>query len=113
MVLKKGWPGTLPEMSLATDRWPRGQILHAFPEAHPLAMGRWGAVACPGGRECPLAPRQRIKCSLAGIRAPLSPPPRCLASSRKNSPAGGAGQLGSPGQGPSASVRLPAAHPAR
>lgn len=46
-------------------------------------MGRWGAVARPGGRKCTHAPRQRIKCSLAGISAPLSPQPCCLASSRE------------------------------
>lgn len=70
MVLKKGWPGTLPETSPVTCPWPRDQILHALPEAHPLAMGRWGAAARPGGRKCTHTPRQRIKCSPAGISAP-------------------------------------------
>lgn len=76
MVLKKGWPGTLPETSPVTCPWPRDQILHALPEAHPLAMGRWGAAARPGGRKCTHTPRQRIKCSPAGISAPPPPPRR-------------------------------------
>lgn len=102
MVLKKGWPGTLPETSPVTCPWPRDQILHALPEAHPLAMGRWGAAARPGGRKCTHTPRQRIKCSPAGISAPPppSPQPCCLASSHKNSPADRARQLGSPARGP-------------
>lgn len=104
------WPGTVPEMCpvspwLPGGGGPRDRLPQAFPEAHALATGADAEPPAPGGRKHTHAPRQQIKCSLAGRTrglALLSPEPWGSLASREHSPParpGSARQLGSHGGG--------------
>ena len=107
--LRKGWPGTLPELSPVTHshsgrRPGPGLDSPGLPRAQPFAtvqmerLGRGG-----GGQEASpcSSPTEQVFSGRADteISAPLSPEPQGPVSSRKNSPCGCARQLGSHGGG--------------
>lgn len=92
-----------PPLAFQEAASPRDRIPRAFPEARPFAMGTDGEPRCSGrqGAYPRSSPTDQMFPAWAdmGISALLSPEPRCLVSSCKNSPCSSARQLGSHGGG--------------
>lgn len=92
-----------PPLAFQEAASPRDRIPRAFPEARPFAMGTDGEPRCSGrqGAYPHSSPTDQMFPAWAdmGISALLSPEPRCLVSSCKNSPCSSARQLGSHGGG--------------